>query len=144
MGGAAVTRYKKQEKAMNHREVFISHYPEALYKRVALRIFAGQTTRCHCNGHCSNQCCHCFSVQSALEAKVTAATVKWVGEGSWTLDNLCFDWDHEAYQVWTCTVLYCTVVYCTVLYCTVLYCSVLYYTVLFYNIHYCTLYCSYL
>ena len=52
---------------------------------------------------------------------MTAATVKWVGEGSWTLDNLCFDWDHEAYQVWTCTVLYCTVLYCTVLYCTVPY-----------------------
>ena len=64
--------------------------------------------------HCSNQGFHCVSVQSALEAKVTAATVKWVGEGSWTPDNLCFDWDHEAYQVWTCTVLYCTVLYCTV------------------------------
>ena len=47
---------------------------------------------------------------------MTAATVTWVGEGSWTPDNLCFDWDHEAYQVWTCTVLYCTVLYCTVLY----------------------------
>ena len=62
---------------------------------------------------------------------MTAATVKWVGEGSWTLDNLCFDWDHEAYQVWTCTVLHCTVLHCTVLHCTVLYCTVLYCTVLY-------------
>ena len=41
-------------------------------------------------------------LQSALEAKVTAATVRWVGAGRWTPDNICFDWDNENYQVWTC------------------------------------------
>jgi len=30
--------------------------------------------------------------QSPLSGQVSAAEVTWVGEGTWTLDNVCFDW----------------------------------------------------
>ena len=42
-------------------------------------------------------------VQSALKGKVRAAEVTWVGSGTWTVDNICFDWDDSAYNVWVCT-----------------------------------------
>jgi len=42
--------------------------------------------------------CH----KSALEGKVTAAVVTWRGEGTWTPDNLCFDWDNTSYEVSIC------------------------------------------
>jgi len=33
--------------------------------------------------------------QSPLNGEVTMANVTWVGEGTWTPDNVCFDWDNE-------------------------------------------------
>ena len=38
-----------------------------------------------------------------MEAEVKAASVKWVGEGTWTPESICFDWDNDSYQVWVCT-----------------------------------------
>ena len=26
-----------------------------------------------------------------------------LGSGTWTVDNVCFDWDDSAYNVWVCT-----------------------------------------
>jgi len=41
--------------------------------------------------------------ESALKGKVRAAEVTWLGSGTWTVDNICFDWDDSAYNVWVCT-----------------------------------------
>jgi len=58
--------------------------------------FDANTEGPHENGWGS---CH----KSALEAEVKAASVKWVGEGTWTPESICFDWDNDSYQVWVCT-----------------------------------------
>ena len=31
------------------------------------------------------------------------AEVTWLGSGTWTVDNICFDWDDSAYNVWKCS-----------------------------------------
>ena len=44
-----------------------------------------------------------FLFQSALKGLVREAEVKWLGSGIWTVDNVCFDWNDPAYNVWVCT-----------------------------------------
>jgi len=41
--------------------------------------------------------------ESALKGKVRNAEVTWLGSGTWTVDNICFDWDDSAYNVWKCS-----------------------------------------
>ena len=44
-----------------------------------------------------------FLFQSLLNGKVRKAEVTWLASGTWTVDNICFDWDDPDYNVWICT-----------------------------------------
>ena len=41
--------------------------------------------------------------QRGMEGEITAATATWTGEGTWSPDNICFDWDKETNRVSVCT-----------------------------------------
>ena len=38
-------------------------------------------------------------LQSALEGQVSRAEVKWMGDGTWEPESVCFDWTNEDFKV---------------------------------------------
>ena len=38
-------------------------------------------------------------LQSALEGQVSRAEVKWMGDGTWEPESMCFDWTNEDFKV---------------------------------------------
>jgi len=41
--------------------------------------------------------------QRGMEGEIIDATATWTGEGTWSPDSICFDWDKEANRVSVCT-----------------------------------------